>query len=113
MNEGEKLYYSISEVSQLLNVNASLLRFWEKEFAEFIKPRKNRNGKRMFTASDIETLKKIYFLTKEKGFTLTGAKNSLKSKGKTVDDKVVLSESLKNMQSFLLELRQIINNETS
>lgn len=102
----DKLYYSISEVSKMLDVNASLIRFWEKEFGSFVKPKKNRNGKRMFTNDDIRILKKIHHLTKEKGYTLAGAKNLLKSAKKDVDKDAQLSDTLKNIRSFLTELKE-------
>jgi len=70
-----KRYYSISEVASQLDVNASLIRFWEKEFDQ-IKPKKNRKGNRLFTVDDLQNLKSIYHLVKERGFTLEGARNS-------------------------------------
>lgn len=72
-----KLYYSIGEVADMFDVNASLIRFWEKEFPQ-LKPKKNNKGNRLFTVKDVEKLNKIYFLVKEKGFTLDGAKNQMK-----------------------------------
>lgn len=72
-----KLYYSIGEVADMFEVNASLIRFWEKEFKE-IKPKKNKKGNRLFTVKDIHHFEKIYDLVKVKGFTLEGAKNHLK-----------------------------------
>lgn len=77
-----KLYYSIGEVAEMFGVNTSLIRFWEKEFA-IIQPKKNRKGNRMFTPKDIENFNKIYHLVKEQGFTLDGAKKSLKEKSST------------------------------
>ena len=60
----EKIYYSISEVSNILNVNTSLIRFWEKEF-EIIKPKKNSRGNRIFTKKDVKNISLIYHLLKE------------------------------------------------
>lgn len=74
-----KLYYSIGEVAEAFGVNASLIRFWEKEF-DAIKPKKNAKGNRKFTPKDIEILEKIYDLVKVKGFTLEGAKKALNKK---------------------------------
>ena len=74
----EKLYYSIGEVADMLGVNASLLRYWESEFPE-LQVRKDRNGVRLFTKQDIETVKSIYHLVKEKGYTIEGAKVQLKN----------------------------------
>ncbi len=76
-----KLYYSIGEVAEMFNVNASLIRFWEKEFA-VLKPKKNKKGNRLFTVKDIQNLEKIYDLVKVKGFTLEGAKKELKQKNR-------------------------------
>lgn len=106
MEESEKIYFSIGETAQMFNVNPSLLRFWEKEF-DVIKPYKNKKGDRYFTKRDIETIRMIYHLTKEKGYTLQGAKEALKG------DKIVeqLSKSdiintLKNIKEFLLEIKE-------
>ena len=65
----EKLYYTIGEVAKAFEVNASLIRFWEKEF-DVIQPKKNAKGTRRFTPSDIKNLELIYHLVKERGFTL-------------------------------------------
>ena len=75
----QKQYFSISEVASTLGVNASLLRFWEKEFTQ-IKPKTNARGKRSYTLNDIEIIRSVYVLVKEKGFTLDGARNALKAR---------------------------------
>ena len=75
--EIEKIYYSIGEVADLLQVNTSHIRFWSNEF-DVIRPSTNKKGNRMYTQSDIDNLRKIYHLVKEKGFTLKGAKSELK-----------------------------------
>lgn len=72
-----KLYYTIGEVSLMFDVNPSLIRFWEKEFA-ILQPKKNRKGNRMFTPKDIENLQVIFHLLKERGYTIEGAKKKLK-----------------------------------
>lgn len=77
-----KLYYSIGEVAELFDVNASLIRFWEKEFSA-IKPKKNNKGNRLFTVKDIVTLDRIYELVKEEGHTLDGARKSLRERKHT------------------------------
>jgi DNA-binding transcriptional MerR regulator len=73
-----KMYHSISEVADMFDVNTSLIRFWEKEF-DILQPKKNRKGNRLFTNKDIENLHLIFHLVKERGFTLEGAKNKLKT----------------------------------
>jgi DNA-binding transcriptional MerR regulator len=79
VDEIEKLYYSIGEVADMFEVNASLIRFWEKEFPQ-LQPRKNNRGNRVYSKKDLELFRKIHFLVKEKGFTLEGAKNALRKK---------------------------------
>ncbi len=102
--EIEKLYYSIGEVADIFNVAPSLIRFWESEF-ELIKPKKNRKGNRQFTREDIDNVRTIYHLVKEKGFTLQGAKEMLKNDSQSVRDKMELIESLKHIRKFFVELR--------
>src|SRR4051812_39961827 len=77
--ETEKLYYSISEVSELFDLNASTIRFWEKEF-EMLSPTKNKKGNRLSTKKDIEHLAQIVELVKQKGYTIQGAKEQLKNR---------------------------------
>jgi DNA-binding transcriptional MerR regulator len=103
--EIEKLYYSIGEVADIFSVAPSLIRFWESEF-EIIKPKKNRKGNRQFTREDIDNVRTIYHLVKEKGFTLQGAKEMLRNDSQAVKDKMEMIESLRSVRSFLVELRE-------
>ena len=101
----EKLYYSIGEVAKTLNVNVSLVRFWEKEF-DILQPKKNKKGNRMFTVRDFENLKLIYHLVKERGFTLEGAKKKLiENKGDTINNFEIVSR-LKEIRNFLSDLKE-------
>jgi len=102
-----KLYFSIGEAAEILGVNTSLIRFWEKEFI-ILKPKKNKKGNRQFTKEDIENLKVIYHLVKERGFTLQGAKEKLKKGKKSTKKEVDIVESLENVKSFLLDLKNEI-----
>jgi DNA-binding transcriptional MerR regulator len=103
--EIEKLYYTIGEVSKMFDVNASLIRFWEKEF-DIIKPKKNKKGNRLFTQKDVENLRIIYHLVKERGYTLQGAKDKLKDNKEDVADTVEMVERLEKVKAFLLELKK-------
>ena len=96
LNLPEKRYYSIGEVSKAFNVNPSLLRFWEKEFDE-IKPKKKESGTRKYTPENINILKLIYHLVKEKGLTISGAKKQLKVKD-SKDVKISLLSKLKKIK---------------
>lgn len=99
-----KLYYSIGEVSKMFDVNTSLIRFWEKEF-DILKPKKNKKGNRLFTQKDVDNLKVIYHLVKERGFTLDGAKKKLReNKDDTIQNEQIV-ERLKEIRGFLVELR--------
>jgi len=99
-----KLYYSIGEVAKMFGVNNSLIRFWEKEF-DILKPKKNAKGNRLFTQKDLDNLKVIYHLVKERGFTLEGAKKKLReNKGDTIQNEEIV-ERLKDIRKFLVELR--------
>lgn len=100
----EKLYYSIGEVAKAFNVNASLIRFWEKEF-DSIQPKKNSKGTRRFTPKDIDTISLIYHLVKERGFTLEGAKIHLKEGKKETLDKYEIIKKLEGIKAQLQELK--------
>ena len=100
----DKKYYSIGEVAEFLNVNTSLIRFWEKEFKQ-ISPKKKKSGIRKFTKPDVVILQVIYSLLKEKKMTIDGAKMHLeKSQNK---DKVLISirNKLEKVKSELLFLK--------
>ena len=100
----EKIYYTIGEVAELFEVNASLIRFWEKEF-DFLTPQKNKKGNRLFTKEDINKIRIIYHLVKEKGYTLQGAREKIKRNREDVEKQVEVIDSLQRIKSFLLELK--------
>lgn len=102
--EIEKKYFTIGEVADELKVATSLIRFWESEF-DIIKPKKNRKGNRQFTQEDIKNVKLIYHLVKEKGYTLQGARDFIKSGVDIAGDKIELIESLKKVKGFLEKLK--------
>jgi len=100
----EKIYYTIGEVAELFEVNASLIRFWENEF-DFLNPQKNKKGNRLFTKEDLNKLRLIYHLVKEKGYTLQGARERIKGNKEDVEKQVEIIDSLQRIKSFLLELK--------
>ncbi len=71
-----KLYYSISEVSELTGVKAHVLRYWESEFPS-LRPRKGRAGSRRYRQRDIEEVQAIKSLLYEQGFKIAGARKAL------------------------------------
>ena len=100
VNLPKKRYYRIGEVAKALSVNASLLRFWEKEFKE-IQPRKKEGKARKYTLDDVVTIQKIYHLLKEKGLTIEGAKKQLKLKNLSKDGNLVVIQKLEQLKSDL------------
>ena len=106
----KKLYYSIGEVAKMFNVNASLIRFWEKEF-DIIKPKKNKKGNRLFTPADIKHFRLIHHLVKEKGYTLKGAKESLKQNPDDIDKKAEVLDSLNKIRQYLVEMKEGLEEE--
>ena len=100
----EKQYYSIGEVAAMFEVAPSLIRFWETEF-EVLKPKKSKKGNRLFTPKDIENLRIVYHLVKERGFTIQGAREVLKNKGVQTKDKFEIIKSLEKVRGFLIEIK--------
>lgn len=101
----EKHYYSIGEVAEMFGVNASLIRYWENEF-DNIKPFKNKKGNRLFTKEDVEDVRLVYYLVKERGMTLKGAKQKIKeNKSDTIQEHQIVSR-LKKIREMLIEIRE-------
>lgn len=100
----DKRYYSIGEVAKAFNVNASLIRFWDKEF-DVLKPKKNAKGNRMFTPEDVKNLQLIYHLVKERGFTLDGARTHLKEGQKKTLDKFEIIAKLESIKAQLTDIK--------
>ncbi len=74
----KKLYYSISEVSKITDLEQYVLRYWESEFDE-LRPQKNRAGNRIYTNRDIKLILYIKKLLRDERYTIEGAKQVLKS----------------------------------
>ncbi|MFT4754666.1 MAG: DNA-binding transcriptional MerR regulator [Salibacteraceae bacterium] len=104
----QKMFYPIGEVAKIFDVNTSLIRYWENEF-DIIKPKKNKKGNRLFTLTDIDNLKIIYHLVKERGFTLDGAKKKLKENKQDVINEKEIIDHLQEVKSFLLDLKKSLD----
>ena len=100
----KKLFYSMGEVSEMFDVNASLIRFWETKF-DILRPQKNKKGNRLFSPADVENLKLIYHLVKERGMTLDGAARCLKQNKGTISRDAELLERLQRVRALLEEVR--------
>lgn len=94
----------MGEVTEMFQVNASMIRFYEKEF-DILKPKKNKKGNRLFTPDDVENLKIIIGLVKDKGYTLQGAKDYLKENKQEAKENQRIIDSLEKLKGFLIEVR--------
>ena len=98
----ERLYWPIGEVAEQMGVNTSLIRYWEKEFG-MIRPKRTGRGDRLYTAKDIELLKRIKHLVKEQGFTLQGARDQLR---REPSEAVATDTPQDDLRQRLLEIRE-------
>ncbi|MDY4861836.1 MAG: MerR family transcriptional regulator [Candidatus Onthomorpha sp.] len=104
-NMKDKLFYTISEVSEELKVSQPTLRFWEREFKQ-IKPHRTLNGQRRYTKEDVEVLRKIKALTHERGLTLSGAKKILRGAYNDLpEQKDIAIDTLQELKTFLSDLK--------
>ncbi|RYC70336.1 MULTISPECIES: MerR family transcriptional regulator [Spirosoma] len=108
MESEGKLYYGIKEVAELFGINASKLRFYEKEFP-MLQPRKNRSGDRVYTQADLDLLRDILDLTQAKGYTLAGAREFLKSRDVNRQQNARYIAKLREIKSFLEKIRDDLN----
>lgn len=99
----QKVYYNIKEVADMLKVNTSLLRMWEKEFTE-INPKRTQTGVRMYTANDINTIRKIYNLVKIQGMTINGAKQMMQNNPQGIDRTGEVILKLENIRKEIISI---------
>ena len=105
----KKLYYKIGEVAEMFNVNTSLIRYWEQEFS-IIRPKKSHGGVRLFTQKDIDHFELIYHLIKEKGMTVSGAREFIKNKQEKNDfEKLEVINTLKRTKTFLQDIKALLD----
>lgn len=104
INLPDKRYYRIGEIAKAFDVNASLIRFWDKEF-DVIQPKKNAKGNRMFTQDDVKNLQMIYHLVKEKGFTLEGARKKLKQNPEKFKENHTIIARLEAIKDELIQIK--------
>ena len=111
-NQSQKIYYTMGEVAEMLDVSQSLLRFWEREFAE-IRPKRNKKGNRLFTEQDLKTLKVIYHLVKERGLKIAAAKRQLKLGEQPISREAAIVEKLNSIRAILMEVKLALDSETA
>jgi DNA-binding transcriptional MerR regulator len=104
INDPEKIFYSISEVADMLGVKQSLLRHWEKELS-YINPPRSAKNTRQYKKEDIEKLRQVHYLVKEKRMTLEGAQKKIReNKGQVIQIEAIVHH-LKNIKSELMSLK--------
>lgn len=100
-----KLFYSIGEVAEMFSVTETLLRYWEKEFKN-IHPRKSSRNIRQYTKEDVEEVRRVYHLVKEKGMTLEGARQVLKGNKEAADKTMEVIYRLKQVRTELVSIKK-------
>ncbi|MCD8203400.1 MAG: MerR family transcriptional regulator [Prevotella sp.] len=103
-----KLYYSIKEVADMLNVSPSMLRFWEKEIP-IIKPKTTGNNIRQYTETNIEDIKTVYNLVKVRGFKLSAARKMLRENRNNADSKARVLETLIQVREELKSMKKSLD----
>ena len=106
--EFTKRYYSIGEVADMFpELTTSKIRFWESNFTT-IKPQKDNSGNRRFTKKDIDSLRIVYHLVQDKGYTLDGAKREIHENSKEYEQKIDVIDTLTDIKQMLLKLKDEI-----
>ncbi len=109
--DNQKHYFSISEIATIFDINASVIRYWQKEFKQ-LRPIKNAKGERRYIKKDIDVIQKIYSLLREKGYTIEGAKKELSNSGTLFedipDDKIAILDRLQKIKTTLIDLKSSI-----
>lgn len=100
-----KKYYKIGEVAQLTGLPIPTLRFWEKKFT-IIKPHRNDKGTRFYTPSDIEKIRLVAFLVKEKGMKLEAAEQQIRHNHSGISRKV---EAIERLRAIRLKLKTMLD----
>lgn len=107
-DELNKRFYRIGDVADILDIPACTLRFWEKEFT-IIKPQRNAKNIRLYTPKDIETIRMIYFLVKEKGLKLDAAQAMIRRNRDGISKQFEVIERLKGVRAQLKSLQKALD----
>jgi DNA-binding transcriptional MerR regulator len=108
----EKLYYSMGEVTEMFDVEPSVIRYWCTQFS-CLRPKRNAKGNRLFSQQDIERLKRIHHLLKERRMTIEGAKKAMRKRAieaENNDSDMALLEQLQSLRAMLVDMRDSIGD---
>lgn len=107
----EKLFYTMGEVTEMFDVNSSLLRYWESRFKQ-LRPKRNNKGNRLYRPEDVEFIKLLYHLLKERGMTIEGARKSLQERSSDeLSRESELFERLQYIRQLLVEVRETLMDD--
>lgn len=109
MDKLDKRFYRIGDVADILHIPESTLRYWEKQFT-IIKPRRNDKNTRLYTPSDIEIIRKIHYLVKEKGLKIDAAQNEIRKNRDGIDKRYEVLERLKGIRDTLKQLQKALDS---
>ena len=101
-----KLYYSISETARMLGETTTTVRFWSNSFSRFLNPKRNAKGNRQFTEGEIETLRKIKYLSRDCGLSLDAVSRKLSKKEDGSDRTLLVRDALLRIRSRLLTVKE-------
>ncbi len=104
----DKKYYRIREVADILNIPASTLRFWENKFT-IISPKRNETNRRLYTSSDIEIIRLVYYLVKEKGMKLEAAQAEIRRNRTNVSKRVEVIDRLRAIRAEIVKMKSEID----
>lgn len=107
-----RLYWTIGEVAEQLGVNTSMLRYWEKEFGT-LRPKRTNKGDRLYTQDDIELVREIHTLLKDRGFTIQGAKEHLRGSKNKAEATNEVRDRLLRIRTELIQLREMLDTATA
>ena len=103
-----KLYYSIGEVSQMCGITETTLRYWEREIPQ-LKPKKAGRNIRQYTKEDVELIKLIQHLLKERGMTLEGVRKRLSKNKEAASKDAEVVERLRGIRQKLVQMRDALD----
>lgn len=104
----DKRYYTISEVAELLGLPMPTLRYWETRFT-VIRPRRGSSGHRLYTPADIEKLRMVHYLVRDKGLHIDAAQEQLRRNHDGVSRHAAAVARLKEIRSELQSMLDAVN----
>ncbi len=108
--KNNKLFYSIGEVAEMFNVKVSLIRYWENEF-DILKPQRNKKGNRLFTQRDIDNLRMIFILVRERGLTIAGVKKKLQDNRQDTINNIEVVKRLEDVRAQLVNIVNLLKSK--